>query len=225
MPPFRAILFDAGGTLVHPNRAEILRAFRRHGFEPGLARLDAAELKTRARLDTPKVVRSTTDASRWDEYYGGILHELGIPRTVLEDLRAYHDRRNLWDTVPPEVPAVLERLARRFRLGVVSNSNGTVARVLAELRLAHFFEIIVDSSVVGVEKPDPRIFQIALSRMKLGPHEALYVGDLYHVDVLGARGAGIEGLLLDPGGIHGDKDGRRIRSLSEIESKILADSA
>ncbi|MBI2900939.1 MAG: HAD family hydrolase [Planctomycetes bacterium] len=218
--PLRAVLFDAGNTLLYVNREEIRRVLARrgHALDPG--RLVEAELKIRQRLDDPELVARSTDGSRWDRLYGGILEELGMPPEALEDLRAYHERRNLWDTVPAEVPRVLERLRGRYRLGVISNSNGTVAGVLARLGLAAYFETVVDSHLEGVEKPDPRIFRIALERMGLAPAEAIYVGDIYHIDVVGARAAGMDAILLDPGGLHLDKDCRRIADLAGLEEVL-----
>lgn len=213
----RVLLFDAGNTLVYPNIQEIRRILARHGIECSAEAFAAAEHRVRARLDSPEITRETNDRTRWFQYFGCILDEIGAPRSPLEELHAYHERRNLWDTSPPELPGILERLGRRYRLGVVSNSNGTVAELLARLNLASHFEAIIDSSVVGVEKPDPRIFHIALERMKAEPESTLYVGDIYHVDVVGARRAGLRAVLLDPGDLHGDKDCPRIRRLEELE--------
>lgn len=220
MKGVKVVLFDAGNTLVHVNLDEFRRLLRRHGCPEAAERVERAELVVRHRLDTADTIAKTTDQSRWVLYYGSILDEIGAPRAILDDLRAYHERTNLWDTVRPDTPAVLKRLRRRSRLGVVSNSNGTVADVLARMGLAGHFETIVDSHVVGVEKPDPRIFEIALDRMKARPEEAVYVGDIYHVDVVGARRAGIRGILLDPGDVHGDKDCERIRTLASLESLL-----
>ena len=84
------------------------------------------------------------------------------------------------------------------------------------------FEFVIDSGEVGVEKPDPRIFQIALDRMGVTAADALYVGDLYEVDVVGARAAGLDVVLLDPYGVHADRDVRRSRSLEELADVLLA---
>ena len=99
--------------------------------------------------------------------------------------------------------------------GVISNSNGSVRSILEETGLAAHLDFIIDSSVVGVEKPDPRIFHLGLREAGVAPAEAAYVGDLYSVDVLGARAAGLEGILLDPGGFWGPRDCRRARGLDE----------
>lgn len=214
------ILLDAGNTLVHVNLDEFRRLLRLRGCPEAADRVERAELVVRHRLDTPQIIAQTNDQSRWILYYGSILDEIGAPRSILDDLQAYHERRNLWDTVRPDTPDVLARLRRRFRLGVVSNSNGTVTDVLTRMGLAPLFDTIVDSHVVGVEKPDPRIFEIALERMGARPEDAVYVGDIFHIDVVGARNAGIRGILLDPGDVHHDKACERIRALSDLEALL-----
>src|SRR5207245_10183635 len=92
-------------------------------------------------------------------------------------------------------------------------SNGSVRASLQETRLAAHLDFIIDSSVVGVEKPDPRIFELGLREAGVGARHAVYVGDLYSVDVLGARAAGLDGILLDPGGFWGPRRGRLRRRL------------
>jgi putative hydrolase of the HAD superfamily len=107
----------------------------------------------------------------------------------------------LWRMVMPGVPEALGRLQRRgLTLAVVSNSDGTCAKSLEEAGLLHYLNFVIDSADVGVEKPDPRIFEIAVARCGADPRRTLYIGDLYHADVVGARGAGLHALLLDPYG-------------------------
>ncbi len=100
-------------------------------------------------------------------------------------------------------------------VGVISNSNGSVRSILEATGLAAHLHFVIDSSVVGVEKPDPRIFALGLREAGVAAEEAIYVGDLYSVDVLGARGAGLDGILLDPGGFWGPRDCRVAGGLGE----------
>jgi FMN phosphatase YigB (HAD superfamily) len=86
---------------------------------------------------------------------------------------------------------LLERWASRARLGVISNFYGNVHLLLDEAGIAPLLGTIVDSTVVGVAKPDPRIFALALERLGGTPAAALYVGDAHDKDVLGARAAGL----------------------------------
>jgi len=97
-----------------------------------------------------------------------------------------------------------------------------VARLLAGAGFADLLEFVVDSGAVGVEKPDPRIFAIALGLAEARPEEALYVGDLYPVDVVGARRAGIEPVLLDPLGRYADRDCRTARDVPALCRELVA---
>ena len=91
-------------------------------------------------------------------------------------------------------------------VGVISNSNGSVRRALEEAGLAAHLEFVIDSSVVGVAKPDPRIFELGLRAAGTTPEQTIYVGDSYFVDVVGARGAGLRAVLFDPGRVWGERD-------------------
>lgn len=91
-----------------------------------------------------------------------------------------------------------------------------VERILSWLGLPKLVDTITYSQEAGVEKPDPRIFQIALKRTKANSKEALHVGDRYDADVVGARAAGITLVLLDRGNNHQDPDCLCIRSLEEL---------
>ncbi|HET7874751.1 MAG TPA: HAD family hydrolase, partial [Methylomirabilota bacterium] len=105
--------------------------------------------------------------------------------------------------------------------GVISNSNGSVRSVLEATGLARDLAFVIDSAVVGVEKPDPRIFRLGLAEAGVTAGEAVYIGDLYSVDVLGAYGAGLGAVLLDPRGFWGPRDCPRARDLDEAVSLTL----
>jgi putative hydrolase of the HAD superfamily len=81
--------------------------------------------------------------------------------------------------------------------------------------------VVIDSSLVGVEKPDPAIFLAALDSLGVGPEEALYVGDLYEVDVVGARAAGIEAVLLTPSSSGPGRSCRTAGSIEELVDALL----
>ena len=132
-------------------------------------------------------------------------------------LRVERGARKLWSMVMPRVPESLDRLrAVGLQLVVVSNADGTIAEALAEADLEHHFDVIIDSHDVGFEKPDPRIFEVALERAGADPARTLHVGDLYDADVTGARGAGLEALLLDPYRDWPELDCASLGSLAEL---------
>ena len=111
--------------------------------------------------------------------------------------------------------------AAGLRLGVVSNSDGRVEEALAAAGIRDRFDVILDSALVGVEKPDPAIFRAALAALGVAPEEALYVGDLYDVDVVGARAAGIEGVLLVPEAAAPPAECRHVESLVDLADDLL----
>jgi putative hydrolase of the HAD superfamily len=136
---------------------------------------------------------------------------------ALLELNAYHKQFNLWETVPDEVaPALAALRARGFQLVVVSNANGTLLDAFTRLGLVESLDVIFDSHVVGIEKPDPRFFQHALEQARARAETTVHVGDLYHVDVVGARSAGIAAVLLDVANLYADYDCRRVRSLTQL---------
>ena len=222
-----AVLLDAGGVLVDPewNRvAEILAPF---GVTVAPEALVAAEPAAKRRLDRRESIEVTDDAQRAILYYDLVLTGAGcrtaVPPEAWLAVRAEHKRRNFWRRVLPGVPEALQRLrAAGLRLAVVSNANGTVVELMTDVGLAPFFDTILDSFVEGVEKPDPEIFRRALTRVRCAPERALHVGDLYHVDVAGARAAGVAPALIDAGGLYTDADCPRFTSLDELVSSLLA---
>jgi HAD superfamily hydrolase (TIGR01549 family) len=224
--PLRTVFLDAGGVLVYPNWTRVSATLDRHGVSADPAALAAAEPVAKRRLDVGGTISATNDASRGWLYFDLILEAAGIARSestaaALAELHAFHSTSNLWEHVPAHVPDVLASLVSDgLRLVVVSNANGTLRRLLSRLRLDRHFVCILDSHEEGVEKPDPRIFANALAKSGADAAHTIHVGDIYQVDVVGARAAGIRGVLLDEGGLYGDADCPRLRSLSELRPRI-----
>ncbi len=203
----RAILLDAGNTLIFADRARILELYRAEGVESDESRVFRAELEARAEL-AARVEEGAvgTEPHLWRDYFVTLFRRSGVPEEALDAvgrrLRDAHHRDHLWTHVEPGTGAALEALLERgYRLAVISNADGRVEGVLERTGLRDYMEFVLDSAVVGVEKPDPRIFHEGLRRLGLVAEEALYVGDLYPVDVVGARNAGMDALLLDPSGV------------------------
>ena len=219
------LFFDAGNTLVFPNFALVAGKLAARGASVDPATLERAEQETRFRLDDPELVKSSNDGARWNLYFETIFRRCGVTdagviEAVLDELRAIHRVSNLWEVVPPDVPPALERLKGRYRMSVISNANGTVREKLRRVGLLGYFETVIDSAEEGVEKPDPRIFLAAVERTGARLEQCLYIGDMYHIDVAGARAAGMEVVLLDPGGLHRDKPVRRIAALEALVASV-----
>ncbi len=220
------LFLDAGGVLVNPNFDRVADALRAHGVAAEAGALRSAEALAKKELDVETTVNATNDASRGWLYFELVLKHAGIARdsrtaAALRDLAAYHAEHNLWETVPDEVPAALTLLrAGGRRLAVLSNSNGTVGQKLTRLGLAGHFDHILDSWVEKIEKPDPRFFDKALERAGADPATTLHVGDLYYVDVRGARAAGLEAWLFDVAGLYPEADCPRVASLMELADRL-----
>lgn len=106
--------------------------------------------------------------------------------------------RNLWRWVPEGARAVVEMLARRgVPMCVTSNSEGRLAALAEDVGLARSFVRIIDSGVVGVSKPDPRIFSMAVECLGVAPGEIVHIGDSEPADIVGALGAGLRAFRFD----------------------------
>jgi putative hydrolase of the HAD superfamily len=93
---------------------------------------------------------------------------------------------------------VAELRSRGVPVGIISNSEGRLAELVEELGQSALFPVIVDSGRLGIDKPDPRIFQHAAGRLGVSLNELVHVGDAWEADVLGARGAGAEAIWFSP---------------------------
>ena len=230
-PSIETVFLDAGGVLVNPNWTLVARALTRHGAPVDAADLAHAEPRAKRAADTPEYVAATGDATRGRKYLESVLEGAGLtlgPATdaALVEIRDYHARENLWETVPEDVPPSLQRMRDAgLRLAVVSNSNGRLNFLLQRLGLASYFEVTIDSFDVGVEKPDPRIFQIAIERMGGRVETTLHVGDLYEVDVVGARAASLQAALVDVAGLYDGHDCRRFASLTALADWVAPGGA
>jgi HAD superfamily hydrolase (TIGR01549 family) len=115
------------------------------------------------------------------------------------------------------IPALDDLKARGLTLGLISNVERNMTGALDELGLSPRLDVVVTSQDAGANKPQPEIFRFALRKAGLGPAEAMYIGDQYQVDIVGARGAGMQGILIDRAGHHEKiTDCPRIRSLNEV---------
>jgi putative hydrolase of the HAD superfamily len=219
----KAVLFDAGNTLLFLDYPRLARAV---GEATGVA-LTGEGLAAQAGAAAEALEQGeTTDRERASRYLETLFLLAGVPPeqlgVVRDTLMELHRERHLWAGLSPGTIEALDRLkAEGYRLAVISNSDGRAEEGLAAAGIRDRFELVIDSHLVGFEKPDPRIFAAALTRMGLAPAEAVYVGDIYEVDAIGARRAGLDVILLDPLGNHRGRGVRTAGTLGEVAEWIL----
>ncbi len=220
------IFLDAGGVLLFPNWQRISTTLARYGVDVSAWALARAEPFARRILDDQQVIGATTDASRGWLFFDLILEKAGVARSeatreALIDLHAFHRENNLWEFVPDGVrPALSDLRALGLRLTVVSNANGTLCAHMQRIGLDSLLDCVLDSYDEQVEKPDPRLFEIALDRSGARRDTTIHVGDLYNIDVVGARSAGLRAVLVDEADLRPDADCPRIRSLDELVARV-----
>ncbi len=226
--PPTAVLLDVGGVFLLPDRSRIRQALDQVNHS-----VIDDEVIDRAHYAATRVfpmdLTGDEDLRRhWDRYLEVYAQSLQVPEDVIPDaiehLRNEYVSGGLWTEIIDGSTSGLEALvATGIPVGVVSNSNGTIERRLQSLEILQVgpgagveVRCVIDSGTVGIEKPDPRIFDFALESLGMSPHGIWYVGDTPAFDVVGARRAGMEPILMDPFAVNGDYAVACVGSLAEV---------
>ncbi len=226
-----AVLLDAGGVFHLPDHAVIAAALERVDvvIEP--------ELLHRAHYAGAACFPADYEGElpwreMWERYLAAYVDELDIPEDLRDDamshLESEFSTAAIWRRVIPGSADGLRTLSETgVRLGVVSNADGDVGARLRDQEILQLgpgpgveVETLIDSGQVGVMKPDPRIFEMALIALELTPEQVWYVGDMPGIDVAGARRAGIEPFLMDPFDFNAHLDCERVTSLADLAERI-----
>lgn len=232
------MFFDAGETLLypHPSFAEVFtEVLRGDGYTVEPARVQEivsaySQRFTDTVLSGEGRLWSTSSArsrQMWRGIYDAFLSEVGIDQDHERLFEALYARFTDLGTYRLHADALptLERLRKaELTLGLISNFEEWLERLLETLEVHHFFSTVVISGVEGVEKPDARIFEIALERAGVAPEDSVYVGDHPFFDVEAARQAGMLPVLIDRRGRHEDSDAIRISSLEDLPAAIGLDA-
>jgi HAD superfamily hydrolase (TIGR01509 family) len=216
------VLFDVGNTLLFPNWERILSPLIERDIRPSLDQLRALERRTKNEFDE-MVTSGRVDHGFWWMFYGHLLDELHIPDEQVQDklTRATQNSGN-WDQIRPGTREALDAIGAKYRIGVISNADGKIANVLTVCGICDCFLSVTDSGIVGHEKPHPAIFAAALQAMKVAPENALYVGDVYSVDYIGATRSGMQAVLMDVAGAYRDKGLPRVESIVDLRKSLAA---
>ena len=219
------IFFDAGNTLVFANLERTLAALHARGIRPRTEQLHAAERQAKGELDRGNTAPGPyTDRQYWNAYYSFLLKSLDIEDANLQESLATASRTSgNWDVVRPGTRESLLRLGRKYRLGVISNSDGGMEKLLRSCGLGDCFLGYTDSGHVGHEKPHPAIFHAALQQLAAKPESSLYVGDVYSIDYLGATRAGMQAMLFDVSRTYRESGLPRVESLQELNQILTAE--
>lgn len=197
-----AVTFDFGQTLLELDHACLARRLEERGVT-----LDAE----RARLETPGAWVAYGEAKRngllgqdaWCTFMRTLLERSGLDTTAANHLATWlwgeQPKVNLWrKPIPGMFELALDIRRRDIPIGVVSNSEGKLAELTAELGHASTFRVIADSGVLGIEKPDPRIFQFAAERLNVATSDIVHIGDSWEADIVGALAANARAIWFQP---------------------------
>ena len=224
MPPIEAVLIDVGGVLLLPDHDRIAAALAQADVNVDRDLLDHAHYAGVAALDQ----FTEGDREIWVRYNRAFARACNTPEDALDDavehLLNEFATGAVWSRIIPGSVEALQGLAALdVKLAIVSNADGDTEQRLRELGICQIgpgagveMAAILDSTVVGVAKPDPRIFELALDALDVPAERAVHVGDTPGADVDGARAAGVHPVLLDPYEIHTDLDVDRVASLADV---------
>jgi putative hydrolase of the HAD superfamily len=227
-----AVLLDVGGVFLLPSRSHIRSALAQVGHEVAEdSAIDRAHYLA-TRVFPMDLDRDDWMGPHWNDYLHVYARSLKVPEEVMpeavEHLRNEYVTGWLWDEEIEGSREGLRRLADTgVHVGVVSNADGTIEqrlldRGILQVGRGNGVEVIclVDSGAVGVEKPDPRIFDFALEVLEVDRDDVWYVGDTPGFDVAGAQRAGLTPILMDPFDVNGDFGVTTVASLTELAEMI-----
>jgi len=237
-PRLDAVVFDAGGTLVRLDFEWISGMLATLGVTASVAQLRRAEVHGRKCLDAAAAAgpRDRSPGTPHpaigsfapvEAYFRGMLEAAGCRHPLLDEaLDRLNERQAsdhfLWARPMEGARDALDALpGLGLRAACVSNSDGRAEAHLVRHGMRTGLEFVVDSQLVGIEKPDPRIFRIALDRLGVRAEHALYVGDIRAGDEVGARAAGMAFVLIDPYLDYGDPGSLRIAALGELPALLV----
>jgi HAD superfamily hydrolase (TIGR01509 family) len=239
---FRLVCLDAGFTILSPRRtladalSSVLAADGHEVTEDELRRAwEDADRWFWDQYHRPGNDTWTDDErieAYWRDYHRHMLGRLGMDarREVLDRILAGQFAADAWEPYPDVVPMLTAVTDLGAEIGVVSDWGSNLRGILADLELDRFFSFVLPSGAVGVAKPNPAFYRMALEAAGVEPSEAVMVGDSYRADVRGAWAAGMEAVWLDrgadlsitPAGEPVPTDVRHISSLDELPEIVAA---
>ena len=222
-----AAVFDIGGVFTYPSPDPVLNRLSELGLDTPPERevfRRAHHVGVRALLDhaTGGAAVDETSGDYWSVYDRAYLSAADVPESAAEEVRVA--MRVRWDWAHDDNIASFHRLAASgLPVAIVSNNDGTAPEQMRRHGVCQVGDgplpsvaAIVDSTLVGVAKPDPAIFAPALEALSLPPERVLYVGDTVQADVHGATAAGMQVVQLDPFDDHADHSHSRVAAVADV---------
>jgi len=229
----KAVFFDVGNTLIfpYPSVSEVCRqVLADAGHERDLSDIDAlmplvdAYYEDRYRADDTFWTDEEETSGVWVGMYSLLCRKLGIEESAAVLSRRVYDefgRADRWRVYADVAPAFARLKDRGLRLGLISNWDRRLVRLIDGLGLSGYLDSVVSSADIGLRKPDPRIFESACAELDVKPEEAAHVGDHHYADILGARAVGMHAVLIDRhGGEAAPVGPRPLADLDTIEEAL-----
>lgn len=225
----KAILFDCGDTLVHldPPREKIVLDFlHEEGVNIAISDVKLAYRIANFCLKQSSLnIRSTKEKQDFFITYNMQLFKiLGLSSKAeswAEKLLEKFTKYRRWVPFSDIDPALRSLKLASFSLGVVANWDSGLSDLLEQLSISQLFTVILSSAEVGIEKPAPEIFLLAMERIGTSSNGTYYAGNEYEIDVIGARGAGIKPILIDRDNALPYADCLRFPSLREMATYLI----
>lgn len=225
----KAVFFDLYQTLIHydpPREEHLAKIIGDNGIEvtPDVLRrpmVVADEFIYREHARLPISQRSKEEqTSLFIKYQSMLLKEAGINpiaelvRSIIVNMQQIKFNRVLFDDV---LPSLNQLKQKGLILGLISNVDSDVNPLLNKLGLTPLLQVIATSLDTGYHKPQPEIFKEAARQAGVKAQESMYIGDQYQIDILGSKGAGMQGILLDRNGYFNEyiKD-KKIKNLYQL---------
>lgn len=229
---YSVYVFDVGGTLIKFDERRRAAAYveRAARVNRVVSVADAARVLEELDFELPERQRGTPlsllsvqeQRAFWLDFWAEGFRRLGISdadavpfaQELLDDVNGGNYQMVFEDVVP-----ALDALrARGKRLGIISNFSPNCESLLGDLGLARYFDFFIVSGILGIEKPDPRIFHAAVAAAGVPIHEMVYIGDSVHHDVEGAQDAGMDAILIDRPKRFADSTIPRVNDLRELSA-------
>ena len=224
----KAVLFDLYGTLAgfEPSRfliqSQVVKKYNLFLTQQGVSKGYFLADKFMAEQNAVKPVRSMNQIekenffARYEQLVlsGDALDvNLDLCKKIFKELQQVSYSMVLY---PDVIDSLIKLKSLNFKLGLISNMDKLGSELLNEFKLSEYMDICVTSKEANVEKPDPQIFNLALSKLNIKPEEAIYVGDQILSDVEGASNAGLTPVLLDRENSHVNYENFKVTNLEDF---------